>query len=184
MEIARSYQNRGNIGIAFTYNEPLVGFEYVRDTSRLAHNAGLKTVLVTNGCAQLSVLEELAPGIDAMNIDLKGFTDHYYNDVLKGSRQMVMDFIARAVQVCHVELTCLIVPGENDSEEEMRRMAGWIASLQDDRGRQTGREIPLHITRFFPRFHMLDREATDVRVVSHLVRVAQEQLRYVYRGNC
>ena len=184
VEIARSYQNRGNIGIAFTYNEPLVGFEYVRDASRLAHNAGLKTVLVTNGCAQLSVLEELAPGIDAMNIDLKGFTDHYYNDVLKGSRQMVMDFIARAVQVCHVELTCLIVPGENDSEEEMRRMAGWIASLQDDRGRQTGREIPLHITRFFPRFHMLDREATDVRVVSHLVRVAQEQLRYVYRGNC
>ena len=184
VEIARSYQNRGNIGIAFTYNEPLVGFEYVRDASRLAHNAGLKTVLVTNGCAQLSVLEELAPGIDAMNIDLKGFTDHYYNDVLKGSRQMVMDFIARAVQVCHVELTCLIVPGENDSEEEMRRMAGWIASLQDDGGRQTGREIPLHITRFFPRFHMLDREATDVRVVSHLVRVAQEQLRYVYRGNC
>jgi pyruvate formate lyase activating enzyme len=184
VEIARSYQNRGNIGIAFTYNEPLVGFEYVRDASRLAHNAGLKTVLVTNGCAQLSVLEELAPGIDAMNIDLKGFTDHYYNDVLKGSRQMVMDFIARAVQVCHVELTCLIVPGENDSEEEMRRMAGWIASLQDDRGRQTGREITLHITRFFPRFHMLDREATDVRVVSHLVRVAQEQLRYVYRGNC
>ncbi len=184
VEIARSYQNRGNIGIAFTYNEPLVGFEYVRDASRLAHNAGLKTVLVTNGCAQLSVLEELAPGIDAMNIDLKGFTDHYYNDVLKGSRQMVMDFIAHAVQVCHVELTCLIVPGENDSEEEMRRMAGWIASLQDDRGRQTGREIPLHITRFFPRFHMLDREATDVRVVSHLVRVAQEQLRYVYSGNC
>lgn len=184
VEIARSYQNRGNIGIAFTYNEPLVGFEYVRDASRLAHNAGLKTVLVTNGCAQLSVLEELAPGIDAMNIDLKGFTDHYYNDVLKGSRQMVMDFIARAVQVCHVELTCLIVPGGNDSEEEMRRMAGWIASLQDDRGRQTGREIPLHITRFFPRFHMLDREATDVRVVSHLVRVAQEQLRYVYSGNC
>ena len=184
VEIARSYQNRGNIGIAFTYNEPLVGFEYVRDASRLAHNAGLKTVLVTNGCAQLSVLEELAPGIDAMNIDLKGFTDHYYNDVLQGSRQMVMEFIARAVQVCHVELTCLIVPGENDSEEEMRRMAGWIASLQDGRGRQTGREIPLHITRFFPRFHMLDREATDVRVVSHLVRVAQEQLRYVYRGNC
>ncbi len=184
VEIARSYQNRGNIGIAFTYNEPLVGFEYVRDASRLAHRAGLKTVLVTNGCAQLSVLEELAPEIDAMNIDLKGFTDHYYNDVLKGSRQMVMDFITRAVQVCHVELTCLIVPGENDSEEEMRRMAGWIASLQDGGGRQAGREIPLHITRFFPRFHMLDRKATDVRVVSHLVRVAQEQLRYVYRGNC
>ena len=184
VEIARSYQNRGNIGIAFTYNEPLVGFEYVRDTARLTHEAGMKTVLVTNGCAQLSVLEELAPDIDAMNIDLKGFTDHYYTDVLQGNRQMVMDFIARAVQVCHVELTCLIVPGENDSEEEMRRMTGWIASLKDGSERQAGREIPLHITRFFPRFHMLDREATDVRVVSHLVRVAQEQLRYVYRGNC
>jgi len=183
-EIARSYKSRGNIGIAFTYNEPLTGYEYVRDTARLVHKAGMKTVLVTNGCARLSVLEELAPDIDAMNIDLKGFTDHYYNDVLKGSRKMVMDFITRAVQVCHVELTCLIVPGENDSEEEMRRMTGWIASLKDDRGQQTGREIPLHITRFFPRFHMLDRGATDVRTISRLVSVAQEQLRYVYRGNC
>ena len=81
-------------------------------------------------------------------------------------------------------MTCLIVPGENDSEEEMRRMTGWIASLKDDRGQQTGREIPLHITRFFPRFHMLDRGATDVRTISRLVSVAQEQLRYVYRGNC
>ena len=184
VKIARSYTGRGNIGVAFTYNEPLIGYEYVLDTARLVREAGMKTVLVTNGCAELSVLEELAPYVDAMNIDLKGFTDHYYRDVLKGSRKMVMDFIARAVQVCHVELTCLIVPGENDTKEEMRRMTGWIASLKDGSGRQAGREIPLHITRFFPRFHMLDREATDVRTISHLVRTAQEQLTYVYKGNC
>ncbi len=184
VEIARSYQKRGNIGIAFTYNEPLIGYEYVIDAAKLAHEADLKTVLVTNGTAQLPVLEELAPYVDAMNIDLKGFTDHYYNDVLKGNRKMVMDFIARAVQVCHVELTCLVVPGENDSEDEIRQMTEWIASLTDADGKQIGMDVPLHITRFFPRFHMQDRNATDVRQIRYLVQAAQEKLRYVYRGNC
>ena len=184
VQIAQTYRSRGNIGIAFTYNEPLIGYEFVLDTARLVHGAGMKTVLVTNGCAELSVLEKLAPYVDAMNIDLKGFTDHYYRDVLGGSRQMVMDFIARAVQVCHVELTCLIVPGENDTAEEMRRMTGWIASLTDEQGVPVGAGIPLHITRFFPRFRMQDRDATDVGLIRALVETAQKDLRYVYRGNC
>ena len=184
VEIARSYQNRGNIGIAFTYNEPLVGYEYVLDAAKLSHDAGMKNVLVTNGTAQLPVLEKLAPCVDAMNIDLKGFTDRYYQEVLKGNRKVVMDFIARAVQLCHVELTCLIVPGENDSTEEMEQMSGWIASLKDEKGKQTGAEIPLHITRFFPRFHMQDRGATDRGVIDRLVRTARKNLAYVYKGNC
>ena len=174
--LAYKYRNQGNIGVAFTYNEPLVGYEYVRDTARLVHHKGMKNVLVTNGTASLEVLEELKPYMDAMNIDLKGFTDHYYSEVLGGSRQMTMAFIEEAVKFCHVELTTLIVPGENDSEEEIREMTEWIAGLDE--------EIPLHISRFFPRFNMTDRDATDVGLIYRLADVARERLKYVYTGNC
>lgn len=183
-EIAACYQSRGNIGVAFTYNEPLTGYEFVRDTARLVQEKGMKNVLVTNGSAELFVLNEIAPYIDAMNIDLKGFTDRYYSNVLSGSRNMVMDFIREAVKVCHVELTTLIVPGENDTVEEMRRISGWTAGLKDAGGQVIGADIPLHISRFFPRFHMTDRDATDVELVYRLAKTAREQLRYVYTGNC
>ena len=183
-DIAARYRNRGNIGLAFTYNEPLIGYEYVRDAARLVHERGMKNVLVTNGTASLDVLEELLPYIDAMNIDLKGFTDHYYSDVLGGDRYMVMDFIERAVKGCHVELTTLIVPGENDNEEEIREMTGWIAGLKNAEGEKVGAEIPLHVSRFFPRFRMTDRDATEVKKVYRLADTARERLKYVYTGNC
>ena len=176
--IALACRDRGNIGVAFTYNEPLIGYEYIRDTAKLVHEQGMVNVIVTNGTADLQVLSELAPYIDAMNIDLKGFTDRYYNGVLGGDRAMTMAFIEEAVKHCHVELTTLIVPGENDSEDEIRRMTEWIAGLTN------GEEIPLHISRFFPRFHMTDRDATKVRLVYRLADVARERLRYVYTGNC
>ena len=176
--IAAQTRSRGNIGVAFTYNEPLIGYEYIRDTAKLVHEQNMVNVIVTNGTADLSVLAELAPYIDAMNIDLKGFTDHYYSDVLGGDREMTLAFIEEAVKHCHVELTTLIVPGENDSEDEMREMTAWIAGLTN------GEKIPLHISRFFPRFHMTDRDATSVRLVYRLADVARERLRYVYTGNC
>ena len=183
-DTALFYRDRGNIGVAFTYNEPLIGYEFVRDTAKIVHEAGMLNVLVSNGTAELSVLEELLPYIDAMNIDLKGFTDEYYSEVLDGSRKMVMDFIERAVKDCHVELTTLIIPGENDSEDEIRRMSKWIAGLKDKDGNVMGRDIPLHISRFFPRFHMTDRDATEVKKVYRLAEIAREELRYVYTGNC
>ena len=183
-DIAASYRSRGNIGVAFTYNEPLIGYEYIRDTARLVHEKGMVNVIVTNGTASLPVLRELAPFIDAMNIDLKGFTDRYYRDVLGGDRAMVMDFITEAAKDCHVELTTLIIPGENDTEDEMRAMTEWISGLTDRDGNVIGADIPLHISRFFPRFHMTDRNATDVSKVYHLADVAREKLRYVYTGNC
>lgn len=183
-ELAYEYRSRGNIGVAFTYNEPLVGYEYVRDTAKLVHEKGMVNVLVTNGTASLDVLDELRPHIDAMNIDLKGFTDRYYTDILGGDRRMTMDLIKEAVKFCHVELTTLIVPGENDSEEEMREMTAWISGLKNAEGEPIGSNIPLHISRFFPRFKMTDRAATDVRLVYHLADVAREKLRYVYTGNC
>ena len=183
-DTALFYRDRGNIGVAFTYNEPLIGYEFVRDTAKIVHEAGMLNVLVSNGTAELSVLEELLPYIDGMNIDLKGFTDEYYSEVLDGSRKMVMDFIERAVKDCHVELTTLIIPGENDSEDEIRRMSKWIAGLKDKDENVMGGDIPLHISRFFPRFHMTDRDATEVKKVYRLAEIAREELRYVYTGNC
>jgi len=184
VRIALRCRDRGNIGLAFTYNEPLIGYEYVRDAARLAHEAGLVNVLVTNGTAEISVLEEIGPHIDAMNIDLKGFTDRYYRDVLQGDREMVMTFIREAVKRCHVELTTLIVPGENDTEAEIVDLCSWIAGLHDVWGDRQGRDIPLHVTRFFPRFRMQDRAATDVERVYSLADAARGRLRYVYVGNC
>ena len=175
---------RGSIGLACTYNEPLIGWEFVRDTAERAHAAGLLNVMVTNGTAELPVLEALLPGIDAMNIDLKGFTKRYYSDVLGGDLDMVKAFIARAARSCHVELTTLVVPGENDAEEEMRALAGWVAGLEGRGGKTVGPEIPLHISRFFPRFQMRDRAATPVADVYRLADVARERLKYVYTGNC
>ncbi len=184
VDAALRLKARGNIGLAFTYNEPLIGWEFVRDTTKLAHDAGLQNVLVTNGTAEQSVLEAIAPYIDAMNIDLKGFTERYYTQVLGGNLEMVRAFIARAAQLCHVELTTLIVPGENDSEDEMRALTAWVAALTGAEGQVLGSDIPLHISRFFPRFHMTDRPATDVQCVYHLAEAARENLRYVYTGNC
>ncbi len=132
--------------------------------------------MVTNGTATLEVLNELKPYIDAMNIDLKGFTKHYYNEFLGGDFEMTKAFIKEAVKFCHVELTTLIIPKENDSEEEMRELSKWVSDLNPD--------IPLHISRFFPQFHLQDRGPTDVGHVYRLAELARENLKYVYTGNC
>ncbi len=178
------YRPSGNIGLAFTYNEPLISYEYIRDTGRLIHDQGMVNVLVTNGTADLHILREIGPYIDAMNIDLKGFASDYYSRLLGGSLEMVLDFIREAVKICHVELTTLIIPGENDSDEEIRQMTRWISRLEDASGNRIGYRIPLHISRFFPRFHMTDRDATAVKKVYHLAAVAREHLKTVYTGNC
>ncbi|MBR3241955.1 MAG: AmmeMemoRadiSam system radical SAM enzyme [Parasporobacterium sp.] len=183
-ELAFSARSKGNIGLAFTYNEPLIGYEYVLDTARLSHERGMKNVMVTNGMAELSVLDELAPYIDAMNIDLKGFSNRFYRDLLQGDLDTVLRFIAQAVTFCHVELTTLIIPGENDSEEEIRALTQWVAALKDAEQNPIGKQIPLHISRFFPRFHMTDRSATPIQTVYHLAEIAREKLLYVYTGNC
>ena len=175
---------QGNIGLAFTYNEPLIGWEFVRDTAALAHEAGLVNVLVTNGTAEAPILEALLPHIDAMNIDLKGFSARRYAEVLGGDLETVKAFIARAVRACHVELTALIVPGENDTDAEMRALTEWVAALEGADDQAAGADIPLHVSRFFPRFHMTDRPATPVETVYRLADVARERLRYVYTGNC
>ena len=176
---ALELQTRGNIGLAFTYNEPLVGYEFVRDTARLAKDAGLQNVLVTNGTSTQKVLNEILPYIDAMNIDLKSFTDRFYKDFIGGDFQMVKDFITGAAKSCHVELTTLIIPDENDSEEEMRELSSWVAALEN----QICKRIPLHITRFFPAFKLTDKEPTPVSTILRLVKIAKENLEFVFPGN-
>ena len=169
---ALEYKRAGNIGVAFTYNEPLIGWEYVRDTAKLLKQAGMKTVLVTNGSASLKVLEEVLPLIDAMNIDLKCFYEDGYRR-LGGDLETVKAFIQRAAQDCHVELTTLIVPGLNDDVSQMEEEARWI-----------GEKIPLHVTRFFPRYQMQDVQAADVQMVYRLANVAGKYVEHVYTGNC
>ncbi len=182
-DLATYYIPSRNIGVAFTYNEPLVCWEYVRDTARLVHRNRMLNVMVTNGTANLDILNQLLPYIDAMNIDLKGFTDQYYREVLGGDRQTVMSFIQEAVKRCHVELTTLIVPGENDNEDEMTALAAWVAGLKNVQGGKQGREIPLHVTRFFPRHRMTDKAPTEIDKVYALVGIARKHLLYVYPGN-
>lgn len=175
VERALALKPSRNIGIAYTYNEPLVGYEYVRDCAALAHEHGLKNVLVTNGYVNEEPLRALLPYIDAMNIDLKAFTEEFYR-TLHGHIAPVKRTIAIAAKACHVEVTTLIVPGRNDSEDEMRSLSEWLAGISAD--------IPLHISRFFPRYRMADGAATPVETIYALAEIARERLEYVYAGNC
>jgi pyruvate formate lyase activating enzyme len=165
------------VGIAFTYNEPLVCWEYVRDCSRLAHRSGLKTVLVSNGYAEPRVVDELAPLLDAANIDLKSFSPDFYKRC-GGDLDAVRKTIRRLSEerTCHLEVTTLVVPGMNDEAGEMDDLAGWLASLPGD--------ITLHVTRFFPNWRMSNASPTPVPTVRHLAEVARRRLPHVFVGNC
>ena len=174
VSLADAYRPQNNIGIAFTYNEPLVGFEFVRDCAALAEQRGLTTVLVSNGMAEQRYWEALIPLIDAANIDLKAFTLEGYR-ALGGDLETVKSTIASAQGRMHLELTTLIVPGFNDREDEMRRACKWIASLSP--------EIPLHLSRFFPRHRMQNLDATPVETIQKLARIARDYLKYVFPGN-
>ena len=167
------------VGIAHTYNEPLVGWEYVRDCARLARGAGLANVLVSNGCACDSVLGELDGLVDAANIDLKGFSDEVYRAC--GAPEGAFDCVRHTIETlaadptCHLEVTTLVVPGLSDSEETVGSIARWLAGLGD---------VTYHVTRFFPRWRMTDRAATPVSDVYRLADVARRSLPHVYAGNC
>ena len=174
VNVAKSLTDKGNIGIAYTYNEPLIGYEYVMDCARLAKEEGLKNVAVTNGYICEGPLMKLLPFIDAMNIDLKAFTEEFYKKV-RGNIETVKRTIALAAKKCHVEVTTLIIPGENDSEEEMEKLSSWLASINP--------EIPLHVTRFFTRWLMKSKKPTPVEKIYRLADVARKNLRYVYEGN-
>ena len=167
------------IGIAHTYNEPLVAWEYVRDCAELAHAAGLANVLVSNGCFEQGVLDALDGLVDAANIDLKGFSDAFYAACGGAPRSLacVRDTIERlaADPCCHLEVTTLVVPGMNDGEAEIEELAGWLAGLGD---------VTYHVTRFFPHWHLTDRGPTPVADVYRLADVSRRHLDHVFVGNC
>lgn len=173
--LAERLRPRGNIGVAYTYNEPLIGYEYVRDCAVAVRARGMVNVLVSNGTVEEAPWRELLPLIDSANIDLKGFTEGWYRR-LGGDLETVKRNIVLAAERCHVEVTTLLVPGENDSEAEIRALSRWLSGIDPD--------IPLHLSRFFPRYRMTDRPPTDVNAVYRLAEVARESLRWVYTGNC
>ncbi len=173
--LAKELIGQKNIGVAFTYNEPFISYEFVRDTSKLLKAIGLKSVLVTNGTVAPAALKKILPLIDAMNIDLKGFSQEIYSK-LGGSFETVRKTIEISAQSCHVEVTTLIVPTMNDSPEEMDKEAAWLAGISKD--------IPLHISRFFPRYKVQNLPPTPVKAIYELVEVAKRRLNFVYAGNC
>ena len=164
----------GNIGIAFTYNEPLIGIDYILQTAPLLKDAGLKVILVTNGMINAEPLEALLPYTDAMNIDVKAFNAKQYIN-LYGDLPTVMKTVETSAAVCHVEITSLIVPGQNDNMDDMRALTEWLAGISP--------EIPLHITRFFPRYMISVGEPTPVETMKTLAETARKTLKYVYMGN-
>ena len=170
----RTKRGRGNLGLAYTYNEPLVGWEFVRDCAREVRARGMLNVLVSNGCAEASVVEELAPLVDAANIDLKGPSQEYY-DWVGGDFAAVCPTIKTLHAAgCHVEVTTLVVPGRNDRDEDIDAVAAFIASVSP--------EIPLHVTRFFPRFRLSGSAPTLVATVHRLAAVARRRLSRVLVG--
>jgi len=162
----------GNIGVAYTYNEPLIGYEFLRDCAGLVRGEGLRNVVVTNGYINKEPLGELLPLIDAMNIDLKGFTEGFYEKV-GGDLETVKKTIAMAREKCHVEVTTLVIPGEN--EDDVEGIAKWLAAI--DPG------MPLHLSRFFPRYLYSDRSPTPRETILRLRDTARAHLKYVFVGN-
>lgn len=176
VERALALRGRGCIGIAYTYNEPLVGIEFVLDTARRAHEENLINVLVSNGMASARRLEGLLGLLDAANIDLKCFTEEGYRSLggnLSCVRQTIETLAAESS--CHLEVTTLVVAGLNDSAEQIAAMARWLASLD--------RQITYHLTRCFPRYRMADSRPTDKALLAFLADVAREHLDDVVLGN-
>ena len=173
---ALDLRNRRCIGIAYTYNEPLAAWEFVRDTAQLAHEAGLANVLVSNGMVNAEPLAEVVPLIDAANIDLKCFTEEGYRS-LGGDLAAVKRTIETLahMQTCHLEVTTLVVPGLNDSSQEIDALCAWLAGI--DPG------IPYHLSRFFPHFKMMDARPTPTTTMHQLAAIARKHMETVLLGN-
>lgn len=174
LQMAQSQE--GNLGIAFTYNEPVINFEFVLETARLFKQTGLHTILVTNGFINEAPLKELLPFIDAFNVDLKAFNDHFYKQYAKAGFEPVLNALETIYDAGkHLEITHLLIPERNDSESDFRAMTEWIADA-------LGTEVVLHLSRYFPA-HKLKTKATSIELLQRFYRIAIQNLKYVYLGN-
>ncbi|WP_265443207.1 AmmeMemoRadiSam system radical SAM enzyme [Acetivibrio straminisolvens] len=172
---AKELVPKGNIGIAYTYNEPSVWYEFVYDTAVLARKEGLSNVLVTNGFIGKEALLTLLPYIDAMNIDVKAYTASFYKDICGGVLKNVKETVEIAAKKCHVEVTTLIIPTLNDGLEEISQLAKWLSTISKD--------IPLHLSRYFPNYKVQDIPPTPKETLYKAREEAQKYLDYVYLGN-
>jgi pyruvate formate lyase activating enzyme len=174
LTIAKS--RKENTGIAYTYNEPTVWFEYMYDTARQVQAAGMKNVMVSNGFIQPEPLVELLPYMDAFNIDLKAFSVGFYRKVAGASLDPVLDTLKKIVQSGkHLEITNLVIPTLNDNEREFTEMVKWIVD-------ELGQDTVLHLSRYHPMYRM-EIGATDADTLKRLARIASDYLSYVYVGN-
>lgn len=167
---------KDSIGIAFTYNEPSIWYEYVYDSAKLLKetNPDKAVVIVTNGYIQEEPLKKLLPYVDAMNIDLKSFNTIYYKDLCGGNLRPVLETIERAAKACHVEITTLLVSGENDKLTEVEEIAKFLSNISP--------EIPLHLSRYFPRYK-LENPPTDIEFMKKAEKTAKKYLNKVSLGN-
>lgn len=167
---------RNNIGVAFTYNEPVIWFEYMRVVAQIIKNEGLNTVMVSNGFVNPLPLSEMTGFIDAFNIDLKAFNREFYRKLTGADLEPVKNSLKQIIKSDrHLEITTLIIPGRNDDSKEMRRQSEWIAT-------ELGKNVPLHLSRYFPMYKR-DDPPTPIETINNLYNIATEYLDHVYIGN-
>lgn len=175
LQILRNQPARGQLGVAYTYNEPTVWYEFVRDTAAVVQENGYRNVLVTNGLIKRQPLAELLPFIQALNVDVKAFREEFYRRHCRGRGfKEVLRTVEQALPTCHVELTYLLIPGLNDAPAEIEDFVNWAASLS--------REIPVHFSRYFPQYR-LNLPPTPLATLQRAFETAREKLDYVYVGN-
>lgn len=172
LQMARETMPQGNVGVAYTYNEPLINFEFLLDSAQEIMALGLKNVLITNGFINPKPLQMLLQVFDAMNIDLKGFSQNFYKKT-GGDLEIVKNTITKAHKACHIEVTTLVIPNEN--ENDIERIAKWLSEISP--------EIPMHISRFFPRNQYSERKSTSCETILRLAEAARKYLSKVYCGN-
>lgn len=172
-DLALGLVGRGNIGIAFTYNEPMINFEYVKDTFELALDDELETVLVTNGQVNGEYLEKILPLVKALNIDLKTFSREKYKK-LGGDLDTTLNTIKKAASSSHVEITTLVVPKISDDLKEFKKEVDFISEIDP--------KIPLHLTRYFP-MYKYEEEMTNLAILKEMKHIAEEKLEHVILGN-
>jgi len=176
-QIVKGAKSIGCETIAYTYTEPTIFYEFAYDTAVLAHREGIKNVFVSNGYMSAEAARQIAPHLDAINIDLKAFTDKFYKEICGARLKPVLETIQRLKALAvWVEVTTLIIPGLNDGEEELREIARFVKSV--------GCEVPWHVTAFYPTYKLTDRSPTPVATLRRAREIGMEEgLRYVYEGN-
>ena len=174
--LIKKAKDAGSFGIAYTYNEPFIWYEFLLDTAKLVRKAGLENVLVTNGYVNQLPLDEVLPFVDAMNIDLKSIDEEFYKKYCLGKLQPVLETIKKSASKCHIELTNLVIPGFNDSPDQLTRLVDWVYD-------NVGSDVPMHFSRFFPCYKFTEVLPTPVETLKLAETIARKKLKHVYLGN-